>query len=150
MEKALYTGIFVDHGTLLDMLYDNNPTVVNLGRLEKTVPDNYISVAFRSDAEGLEKFYGKKVTLKIVGYGRDDNNEGLKAEIYPTDDEDLNLILRGVADPVIPLSTSSKGLIKNTKTLRFWSLFNPFFIDGVFAGVDSKGHIVAPSKAGGK
>ena len=146
MEKVLYTGVVVNQGELMDLLYALNPSVGRLGRLSKIVPSNYISVAFREGTEGHEKYFGKKVVLKIVGYGRDDNNEGFKAEIYPTGDAGLDYILRGVPDPVIPLSTSAKGLIKNTKTLKYWSLFNPFFIEGTYVGIDKSGKFITEEK----
>ena len=139
MEKALYTGIVVDHEGLLEQLFEHNPSVGRLGRLEKIVPVNYISVSFRDGIENQEKLFGKKVLLKVVGYGRDDSVEGLKAEIYPTNDDELDYILRGVTDPVIPISTSAKGLAKNAKTLRYWSLFAPFFIEGAYLGLDKAG-----------
>lgn len=145
MDNVIYTGIFIDHRLLLDELYAHNPSIARLGRLEKVLSSNYISVAFRpeeGDAESHKKFFGKRIILKLVGYGRDDSNEGLKAEIHPTGDEELDYILRAVADPVIPISTSAKGLAKNTKTLKFWSLFNPIMIEGVYAGVDSKGKMI--------
>lgn len=144
MEKAVYTGIIVSHKELLDNLYAHNPTIVRLGRLDKLTPTNYISVGFRGETEGHEKFYGTKITLKIVGYGRDDDNEGLRVEIHPTGNKELDNILKKVTDPVISLSTSATGLAKNAKSLRYWALFNPFFITGVYSGINSKGHVISP------
>ena len=64
-----YIGIFVPH---MD------------GKLGKDIPNQHVTLSFAPDEEKfreLLQYLGKKVEIEVLGYGNDENNEGLLVNI---------------------------------------------------------------------
>ncbi len=79
-----------------------------------------------------EKCDGCDVPVQIVGYGRDDYYEAFLVRTFPTDEPDVNWFLRLFTTPKIVISKSAKKPPKgvDVSNLKFWSLSEPFFVDG--------------------
>ena len=139
MSDIMYTGVFVDHNAFLHAMFEDNPSLRRLGHLPRILSSNYILVKRNpSDEEVYKELFGSRVVMRFIGYGRNDNVEGLLCEIYPSDNEKLNEVLSGIREPIIVVSTSPHGRVSDAQGLKFWPLFNPFFIDGVYDGVGPK------------
>lgn len=69
LKDVVYVGIFTEH--------------IN-GTLNKDIPNQHITLAYRPDEEifqELLKHLGEKCEISVLGYGNDGMNEGLEVEI---------------------------------------------------------------------
>ena len=89
--------------------------------------------------EVKEELFGSKVKIKIVGYGSDDENEGLKVELI-TNNPALEEMISKIPVPHITLSISSDGVVVNTRYLTFYEI-NAIEIIGIFGGCTYLGEV---------
>jgi hypothetical protein len=100
MANIKYIGVFFDSNDLPK------------GKLEKDVLDKHITLKYHPTTIEVEMFknlLGKEVTVSIIGYGNDGNNEGFFVEILTK-----NIPYLGADRPHITLSVSAVGNAVNT------------------------------------
>ena len=131
--RYLYVGAFVPAGSLWQNI---SPTLVRPVRFP------HITIEYKPVSVD-ESLFGTPISIKVVGYGCDGENEGL--EVLPTCEEGpLIQRLSAIAHPHITLSVSESGRARNTGRLFFHPL-EPFTLSAVYGGWDPRsGLILAP------
>lgn len=123
--KYQYIGVFVSQ----EGIYAK---VVGIGkRLAKLIKYPHVTFKYRPDAVD-ESVFGEEVKIKIVGYGNDGENEGLKVELF-TENPKLLSAIKEIEIPHITLSISNQGKAVNTRFLSFKDI-EPFVIVGKYGG----------------
>lgn len=112
-------------------------------RLEKAIAFPHVTFKYRP-AEVDESLFGEKLAIRIVGYGIDGSNEGVRVELS-TENAAISRMIGCIAVPHITLSVSGTGKPVNTKFLRFSSA-EPFEIVGYFGGYTAGGGVVTGAK----
>lgn len=135
MKKIEYIGIFFE----ADKFYEIE-NVKAYQRLFRTIDFPHVTVKYKPDEIPLE-FFGQKVVIKCVGYGKDEENEAFFVEFveYPDGMEDL---IKEIQVPHITLSVSEKGKAVNSGSLEFSDIAEPFCVEGVFGGMDYERNLI--------
>lgn len=108
-------------------------------RLARVIANPHVT--FRYQPETVDRdLFGEKITVTVVGYGRDRENEGLKVKL-DIGDPRLAKLAEGIAVPHITLSVSEDGESVNTRYLDF-SPVEPFTLTAVFGGFTLSGRVV--------
>lgn len=111
-----YTGIFLDKGEI----FEKFPP-----KLSVTPGHLHVTLSFRGGIESAhEEFLGEVVKVRVVGYGNDGKNEGLKVELESTNPE-LQKICDELETPHITLSVSRDARNRDTRNLAFEPLEEP-------------------------
>lgn len=128
--RYLYVGAFVPAGSLWQHI---SPTLVR--------PVRFPHITFEYKPASVdESLFGTPVSIKVIGYGCDGENEGL--EVLPICAEGpLMQRLSAIAHPHITLSVSESGWARNTGRLLFRSL-EPFTLSAVYGGWDSRAGLI--------
>jgi 2'-5' RNA ligase len=130
MVIPIYTGIFLNN----DELYALFPP-----QLSVRPAHLHVTLIFRGGIESAhEELLGETVTVRIVGYGNNSKNEGLKVELEASNPE-LQKLCDAVKVPHITLSASREAQMKDTKLLDFEPLENPIEITGRYGVVTHTG-----------
>lgn len=132
MLVPIYTGIFLDN----DDIYSHFPS-----KLSVQVGHPHVTLVYRGGVESAhEEFLGEMVKVRVVGYGNDGKNEGLKVELVAENPELQNLC-NTVEVPHVTLSTSRDSKNRNTKHLKFESIDEPIEFVGRY-GVFTRSGLV--------
>lgn len=123
MSKYIYIAIFVD----AEEVYNK----AEGSRLEKLIRFPHVTLKFKPESVN-ESLFGEKVTVKIIGYGNNGDNEGWKVDLY-TENLELRKMIDNVEVPHITLSTSLQGKPVDTKNLQFEEC-NGIILHGIFGG----------------
>ena len=108
-------------------------------RLSKTIEFPHVTFVYRPQAVD-ESLFGEKIKLRIVGYGNDGINEGLKVELASTN-ETINEMAAQIAVPHITLSVSEDGESVNTRYLQYAPIV-PIELTGVWGGYTDSREVV--------
>lgn len=108
-------------------------------RLARAIAFPHVTFKYRP-AEVDESLFGEKLAIRVVGYGNDGSNEGVRVTLS-AENAVISRMIGGVAVPHITLSVSGSGKPVNTKFLRFSSV-EPFEITGYFGGYTAGGGVV--------
>ena len=123
--KYQYIGVFIPN----EEIYEK---VTEIGeRLSKLIKYPHVTFKYKPDAVN-ESLFGEEIEIKIIGYGNDGINEGLKVELYTTN-HNLQSMIDEIEVPHITLSISDDGKAVNTRFLCFKDI-EPFTIIGKFSG----------------
>lgn len=128
MSEIKYIGCFFEFEGLQKQLesYPRTP-------LKRVVEHPHVTFAYKPQQVPKELF-GTKVEFRVVGYGCNGQNEGLKVEFVDPPRELLPLI-RAIPVPHITLSVAERGEAVNSSQLEFTPI-TPFTLTGVFGGMD--------------
>lgn len=132
-----YVGCFVEP----DMLREKLASLPRVS-LSKPILTPHVTVAYRPTAVDRSLF-GTKVGIRVIGYGRDVDNEGLLVELS-TQEARLKELLQAIEVPHITLSISQTGKPVNTKNLQFTAV-EPFELLGTYGGYTDNGVIITSS-----
>lgn len=121
-----YVGCFVDPDVLHEKL-----TPLSRTPLSTPILMPHVTVSYRPAAVD-QSLFGIPVRIRIVGYGRDENNEGLLVELS-TQEPRLEKLLQTVEIPHITLSISQSGKAVNTRRLHFTAV-DPIELPSVYGG----------------
>ena len=110
---------------------------LNFKRLSIVDSDSPIVTFIHHAKEIDSKWKSVDIPVRIDGYGRNDKYEAFVGVFYPTGVEELDRFLIDetfIMEMVRPIFVISKD-VRNSKwsrpsDLRFWSLAEPFFING--------------------
>jgi hypothetical protein len=100
-------------------------------RLDKTIEFQHITHQFRPKTVD-ERLFGQQATLKVVGYGINEENEGYLVEIVEASEE-LREAFASVEVPHITIGISNSGKAVNTRYLEFEEI-EPFEIVATYGG----------------
>ena len=132
MKTIIYTGAFIDVATL----HKN----IDFGsRLETLIENPHVTFQFRPKTVPAPLF-GEKVRVKVVGYGNDGLNEGLKVEVS-TNNQMLSTMAEEIRVPHITISVSADGKPVDTAKLAFQPI-EPFFLEMTFGAFTPEGVIM--------
>ena len=127
---VLYQAIFFDK--------NNIERLVNMQgeKLENVQELMHCTFGFCPSEEQINKFsqiLGRIITLKVIGYGSDGKNSGFEVELSPELEEVYaNATRKGnKIRPHITVSMAAGAKAKDTATLQFSPLEEPFEIVGI-------------------
>lgn len=123
LKNTKYCGIFVDS----EELYQKMP-----GTLDKVIEHPHVTIKYRPEEQELHgHLIGQNVEIEAIGYGKDEENEGLLVRLKADNDE-LQKLCDQIPVPHITLSISENGKAVNTSNLQFAELQEPFLINGSY------------------
>ena len=94
-----------------------------------------------------EELFGSEVTVQVIGYGRSEEAEALRCEfLYTGDHPELDDILRRVEIPHITISLGKGGRDRDSLSLAFRPIADPFFITGKYQGFNTIKEITGGDK----
>ena len=129
----IYTGIFLDNA----QVYALFPP-----QLSVRPSHLHVTLSFRGGAESAhEELLGEVVKVRVVAYGNDGKNEGLKVELLAENPE-LQKLCDAVEVPHITLSASREAKMVNTRFLEFTPLEEPVELTGHYGIVTRSGLLV--------
>lgn len=126
MQNFVYVGCFFDYDELKQKI-----EALGKKRLDKTIMNPHITFEYRPESVNT-KLFGEKIRARIIAYGNNGENEGVKVEIY-SDNPMLCEMASNIAVPHITLSISENGKAVNTRYLDFTPI-EPFEIVGKYGG----------------
>ncbi len=132
MPQYVYEGIFVEE----EQLYSKLKGIIPNNRLEHVVKALHVTCHYRPKISHQE-FYGSKVRLKILGYGNNGLNEGIRVEI---DSQNPQFKSKNEV-PHITLSYADTSSPKATIGVEFTDI-EEVTITGVFGGYMEDGTIL--------
>lgn len=123
--NCVYWGIFFDNSDF--------PWHVH----EKPTKDKHVTFGYKVPCP--MDLVGNEVSVKVIGYGIDDDNEAYEVSIP----DELADIYEGAMPAHITLSVSGNGLPVNSRNLPFWELDEPFSLAGTigYFGFDGEVHL---------
>lgn len=133
MQQYIYIGAFVSSKQLKN---------ISGNRLAREIVNPHVTFKFRPDHVNTSLF-GKEVHIKVIGYGNDGINEGVKVKLYAKNPE-LQKLADKVEIPHITLSVSEQGKPVNTRFLSFKQIEEPITITGIFGGFSPEGVCMFP------
>lgn len=134
MKQIIYTGAFID-------VHKLQIAVNSIGyRLERPIANPHVTFQFRPKTVPAPLF-GENVCVKVVGYGNDGKNEGVKVELCEASPMLLEMA-EAIPVPHITVSVSAEGKPVDTSKLDFHSI-EPFFLDMTFGAFTTEGVILA-------
>lgn len=132
-----YVACFVDPKALHEKL-----TAFPRTPLSHPILTPHVTVSYRPDFVD-QSLFGTAVRVRVVGYGSDEENEGLRVELS-TRDKRLEKLLRAIELPHITLSISKTGKSVNTRSLNFTAVA-PFELLGKYGGyTEGRATVTAP------
>lgn len=87
--------------------------------------------------------FGKPVQVKIVGYGNDGENEGVKVELS-SEDPVLQSMIEKIEVPHVTIAVSDAGEPVNTRRLEFHEI-EPIELTGIYGGYVDGGRVILRS-----
>lgn len=108
-------------------------------RLYRIIEHPHITFAYRP-ADADESLFHEKINIRVVGYGNNTENEGVKVELS-MDHPRLQKMAESIAVPHITISVSKDGRSVDTGALSFREI-PPFEITGRFGGYTWQGTVI--------
>jgi len=135
MIVPIYTGIFVD----TEALWSIFPPKLSVRKGHA-----HVTLSYRGGVESAhEEWLGEKVLVRVVAYGNNGKNEGLKVELESSNSE-LQKYLDTLGEHHITLSYARDSDPKFTANLDFEKLGEKIELVGVYGVFTSRGFIKAP------
>ena len=134
MKNYIYTGAFIDAKIL-------NGAISFLGksRLAKLIEFPHVTFQFKPETVA-ESLFGEKIYIKVLGYGNDGKNEGLRVEAFATN-QLLADMINEISVPHITVSVSADGKPVDTAKLSF-SPIPSFFMEATYGAYTPEGVIL--------
>lgn len=133
-QTYLYIGGFLDPKALAQAV-----SPVTEGHLSCPISAPHITFAYRPE-EVDESLFGQVLQLTAIGYGRDEENEGLLVTVETGSDQLRDMLAR-IEVPHITLSVSEDGQPVNTRYLDFRPIA-PIPLIAVFGGYTKEHRVV--------
>ncbi|MDO4332677.1 MAG: hypothetical protein Q4C58_08315 [Eubacteriales bacterium] len=129
-----YIGCFVPFQELYDKV-----NCIRKEPLPKTIRDPHVTFAYMPRTVD-ETLFGEEMTIKMIGYGNDGRNEGVKVELS-ADNPVLKEMMKRIEVPHITLAVSEEGAPVDTGKLHFEPI-EPIMIVGKFGGFIECGSVI--------
>lgn len=129
-----YIGLFIEFEMFNKQIAD-----IKTNNLYKVIKNPHVTISYKPEfvEEGL---FGEEVTIRIVGYGNDGINEGLKVELI-TDNEVIKKQIKEIKVPHITLSIAENGHAVDTYRLDFEPI-EPIEITGIYGGFSNSEEVI--------
>lgn len=124
MNKYQYIGAFLNR----EALYAKEQ-VKSREHLDRLIDAPHVTFQYLPE-EVNENLFGEPVRLKVTGYGKDGDNEGLRVEIIAENPE-IQEMAKSIPLPHVTISISTTGKAVNTRFLEFADV-KPFFLEATF------------------
>lgn len=128
MKKYQYIGAFLNR----EDLYETQQ-IKGRKHLDRLIEAPHVTFQYLPE-EVNENLFGESVRLKVTGYGKDEENEGLRVEII-TENPEIQEMAKSIPLPHVTLSISNTGKAVNTRFLEFADV-EPFFLEATFGGYE--------------
>lgn len=128
MKRYQYIGAFLNR----EALYEKEE-IKGRKHLDRLIEAPHVTFQYLPK-EVNENLFGESVCLKVTGYGKDEENEGLRVEIIAENPE-IQEMAKSIPLPHITLSISTTGKAVNTRFLEFADVA-PFFLEATFGGYE--------------
>lgn len=122
----IYVGCFINYKTFHDAIRG-----IRVKPLPNDIRDPHVTFSYKP-IEVNQSLFGSELRIKIVGYGNDGKNEGLRVCI-DTSNQELQSMIERIAIPHITIAVSDDGKPVNTKNIRFDDI-EPIELTGKFGG----------------
>lgn len=126
MSEFEYVGCFLD----CDIL-KRSVDPLRIDPLKNNKLNSHVTFEYLPDHVFTELF-GTAITVTIIGYGNDGENEGLQVTLT-SDNDQINEMIQNIPVPHITLAVSDGGYAVNTRYLHF-SPIEPITIVGHYGG----------------
>ena len=130
----IYVGCFI---RLRD--FQNAVKGIRKNPLENDIQDPHITFAYRP-REVDQFLFGTSIKIKIVGYGNDGENEGLKVQLSSSEPH-MQYMIDELEIPHITIAVSNEGKPVNTKRLIFEEI-EPIELYGKYGGYAKWGKVI--------
>lgn len=130
----IYTGCFIPNNTLLSSL-----SGLNRVPLARQIQNPHVTFSYKPQSVDTALF-GEPINIRVVAYGNDGNNEGLRVEVFSDNPAIMNMIQQ-ISVPHITLSVRESGKPVNTASLAFRPI-EPFTLQGRYGTYTADGNIV--------
>ncbi len=138
MNKIKYIGCFFEKE-----LIEKSTELQKHERLFRIIENPHITFHYRPAIIPYELF-GETVSVNVIGYGRNSENEAFEIE-FTNLPESLTALAKRIKKPHITISVSKKGEAVNSGDLEFLPI-PPFSIQGVFGGMTEDGIVCTKPK----
>lgn len=128
MKKYQYIGAFLDRKALYE-----TKQIKGRKHLDRLIEAPHVTFQYLPK-EVNEKLFGEPVRLKVTGYGKNGENEGLRVEIIAENPE-IQEMAKSIPLPHVTISISTTGKAVNTRFLEFADV-EPFFLEATFGGYE--------------
>lgn len=129
-----YIGCFIPFEELFEKI-----KILKGKRLFRIIQNPHITFVYEPDQVD-ESLFGQNIKVKIIAYGNDGRNEGVKVELF-SDNQEIKKMAARIETPHITLSVSENGKSVNTKYIDFKPI-DPIKIFGKFGGYTENGLVV--------
>lgn len=130
----IYIGCFI-------RLHDFQSAIkgIRTNPLENDIQDPHITFAYRP-IEVDQSLFGTPIKIKIVGYGNDGENEGVKVQLSSSKPR-MQYLIDELETPHITIAVSNEGRPVNTKRLDFEEV-EPIELTGKYGGYAKWGKVI--------
>lgn len=129
-----YIGCFIPFVELFEKI-----RILKGKRLFRIIQNPHITFVYEPEQVD-ESLFGQNIKVKIIAYGNDGHNEGVKVELS-SDSPEIKKMAAQIEVPHITLSVSENGKSINTKYIEFKPI-EPISILGKFGGYTENGIVV--------
>lgn len=129
-----YIGCFVKSGTLHKAIRS-----IRQKPLENDIQFPHITFSYMPE-EVNQELFGTLVSITVIGYGNDGNNEGLLVQLS-SENIDVQEMIDKIQVPHITISVSNNGQPVNTRYLSF-SAIEPIHLTGKVGGYAYWGKVI--------
>ncbi len=129
-----YVGCFIKMN-----VFQNAIKGVRSTPLENDIQYPHITFAYKP-REVDQSLFGTHIKVRIVGYGNDGENEGLKVQLSSSEPRMQNMIDE-LETPHITIAVSNEGKPVNTKRLNFEEI-EPIVLFGKYGGYTKWGKVI--------
>lgn len=130
----VYVGCFIKYRD-----FQNSIKGIRINPLENDIQEPHITFAYKPQ-EVNQSLFGKTVKIKIIGYGNDGVNEGVKVDLSSSNPI-LQFMIEKLETPHITIAISNEGKPVNTKNLKFEKI-EPIELIGKFGGYAKWGKVI--------
>ena len=134
----IYVGCFI---RLHD--FQNAIKEIRSNPLENDIQDPHITFAYRPN-EVDQSLFGTAIQIKIVGYGNDGENEGVKVQLSSSEPH-MQHMIDELETPHITIAVSNEGKPVNTKRLNFEEI-EPVELTGKYGGYAKWGKVIVRNR----
>ena len=133
MSTINYIGCFLDKSVVGEYAEQQNSE-----RLHRVIEHPHVTFEYKPKVIPYELF-GLIVTVRVIGYGCDGENEAFKVE-FENLSKELVPLAQLIEIPHITISVSENGEAVNSRNLNFIPI-QPVYLQGVFGGKDCDGFV---------
>lgn len=129
-----YTGYFLDARQMGELMAHLEGQGLVAGGLGRTISCPHVTLSYMPE-DAHEGSFGQTQRMRVIGYGNDGRNEGIKVELIgQSPDAAIASLEQGVECPHVTLSVSPDGRPADTRDLDFEPLDEPFEMTGTYGG----------------